>query len=335
MTNVTIKDIAKALNLSTSTVSRAVRDSYEISADTKKKVTEYAKSVHYTPNPIALSLKENKSHSICVIVPEIANNFFSEVINGIDFTAFQRGYHVVIFQTYESFEREQANLENGLARRADGIIMSLSGTTENFEYLDKLRADNIPIVFFDRVPPLDDCYKVVSDNLEGAYKATQHLISQGKKRIAHITSPPVLSITKERLAGYKAALRDNNIDIDQNLVRYCGFEPKEAFQTIDDLIKNHNPDSFFICSDRLALNCFEGLKKNKNVLAEDICIVGYTNLKTAHLLEPPLTTVRQPAFEMGQQATELLFSILNAKGRTIPYQTITLKNELIVRYLVM
>ncbi len=122
------------------------------------------------------------------------------------------------------------------------------------------------------------------------------MISKGKRRIAHITSPPVLSITKERLAGYKAAIKDNNIEIDENLIKYCGFEPNEAFQTIDDIIKNQSPDSFFECSDRLAVNCFEGIKRNKHILPKDISIVGYTNLKTANLLYPPLTTVRQPAF---------------------------------------
>ncbi len=331
MSYITIKDIAKTLGISTSTVSRALRDSYEINEETKQKVLEYAKSVNYSPNPIALSLRENKSHSIGIIVPEIANNYFSEVINGIDSVAYQRGYHVVIFQSHESYEREVSNVHHLLSRKADGLIMSLSGNTNDLEHLQTAMSDGCPIIFFDRVPPLDDTYKVVSDNFEGAYKATQHLISKGKTKIAHITSPPVLSITKERLAGYVAALKDNNIAVDENLIRYCGFEPKEAFNTIEDLIQNHQPDSFFVCSDRLALNCFEGIKNSKHLLDSDISIVGYTNLKNANLLDPPLTTVRQPAFEMGQQAAELLFRILEAKHHKIPYQTIMLKNELIVR----
>ena len=331
MTPITIKDIARTLGISTSTVSRALRDSYEINEETKHKVLEYAKSVNYSPNPIALSLKENKSHSIGILVPEIANNYFSEVINGIDSVAYQKGYHVVIFQSHESYEREVSNLQHVLSRKADGLIMSLSSNTHDYSHLKTVMEENFPIIFFDRVPPLENCYKVVSDNFEGAYKATQHLISKGKRRIAHITSPPVLSITKERLAGYKAAFIDNNIEIDESLIKYCGFEPNEAFQTIDELIRNQKPDSFFVCSDRLALNCFEGIKRSKHILPKDISIVGYTNLKTANLLDPPLTTVRQPAFEMGKQAAELLFNILATKSRIIPFQTITLENELIIR----
>jgi len=331
MSQVTIKDIAKALGISTSTVSRALRDSYEINEETKLKILNYAKSVNYSPNPIALSLKENKSHSIGIIVPEIANNFFSEVINGIDSVAYAHGYHVVTFQSHESYEREISNVQHVLSRKADGLIMSLSSKTNDFEHLIRAMDDGFPIIFFDRVPPIDNVYKVVSDNFEGAYKATEYLLSKVKKRIAHITSPPVLSITRERLSGYKAALTDNGIEINEDLIKYCGFEPKEAFNTIDELIKLQKPDSFFVCSDRLALNCLEVLKNKKNGLPEDITIVGYTNLKTANLLNPTLSTVVQPAFEMGVKAAELLFSILNAKNRKIPYQTISLKNELVIR----
>ena len=331
MANVTIKDIAKALNISTSTVSRALRDSYEISVETKKKIVEYAKSVHYVPNPIALSLKENKGHSICVIVPEIANNFFSEVINGIDSIAVKHGYHVVIFQTHESYEREESNIEHVMSRKVDGMIISLSGTTKNYNLLQEAIDDGFPIVFFDRVPPLDKIYKVVSDNFEGAYKATQFLINSGKKRIAHITTPPILSITIERLEGYKAALKDNQIEIDESLIKYCSFEINDAHQTIEELLNNEKPDSFFICSDRLALNCFESLKNNYASLPKDVAIVGYTNLKSTNLIDLPITIVRQPAFEMGQEAASILISILENKNNKIPHGTIKLSNELIIR----
>jgi LacI family transcriptional regulator len=303
MSNITIKDIAN----------------------------EYAKSVNYHPNPIALSLRENKSYSIGVIVPEIANNYFSEVINGIDSVASQHGYHVVIYQTHESYEREISTIQHVLSRKADGLIISLSVETNDFAHLHSAMEDNFPIIFFDRVPPIENCFKVVSDNYQGAYNATSHLITQGKRRIAHITSPPVLSITRERLAGYKAALNDNNIEVDEQLIRYCGFEPKDAFETIDELIKNQKPDSIFVCSDRLALNCLEAIKNNTGEESKNLGLIGYTNLKTANLLYTPLSTIRQPAFEMGVRAAELLIKILESKNRKVEFQTITLKNELLIR----
>lgn len=331
MSNITIKDIARELNLSTSTVSRALRDSYEISTETKEKVLAYAKKMHYTPNPIALSLKENKSHSICIIVPEIANNFFSEVINGIDFTAYEKGYNVFIFQTHESYEREMANLESGLSRRVDGIIMSLSGTTSEFDYFEKLVEDQTPIVFFDRVPDAPDFHKVVADNFGGAYKGTSYLLKQGKRKIAHVTSPPVLSITRERLDGYKTCLKDHDIPVNESLIKYCGFDPMEAHKTIEALIKEHQPDSFIIGSDRLALHSLEAIKKFQGALSHDIEIVGFTNVKHASLFHPPIHTIRQPAFEMGQQAVNLLIDCMEQKNKIKEPQKIVLSTELVVQ----
>lgn len=209
--------------------------------------------------------------------------------------------------------------------------MSLSSKTNDFEHLIRVMDEGFPIIFFDRVPPIDNVYKVVSDNFEGAYKATEYLISKGKKRIAHITSPPVLSITRERLAGYKAALNQKGLMVNEELIKYCGFTMEETYQTINDLVNNHHPDSFLLCSDRLAVNCLQAIKNLKEKLPDHVEIVGYTNLKTANLLSPALSTVVQPAFEMGVKAAELLFSILNAKNRKIPYQTISLKNELVIR----
>lgn len=330
MSNITIKDIARELNLSTSTVSRALRDSYEISTETKEKVLAYAKKVHYTPNPIALSLKENKSHSICVIVPEIANNFFSEVINGIDFTAYEKGYNVFIFQTHESFQREMANLESGLSRRVDGVIMSLSGTTRDFDYFNDLQQET-PIVFFDRVPDADHFHKVVADNFGGAYQGTSYLIQKGKRKIAHVTSPPVLSITRERLNGYKACLSDHGLAVDESLIKYCGFDPKEAHATIENLIREQQPDSFFIGSDRLALHSLEAIKKYQPDYVSSIEIVGFTNVKHACLFEPVIHTIRQPAFEIGQQAFNLLFECMEHKNKIQEPKKIVLSTELVVQ----
>lgn len=329
--SVTIKDIAKALNISTSTVSRALRGSYEISPETKKLVIEYAESVNYRPNPIALSLKENRSRSIGVIVPEIANHFFSQAINGIEAIAYNRGYHVVIFQSHESYEREVINVAHVRARKVDGLIISLAGDSQQVDHLAKLQSEDFPLVFFDRVPEELIGFKVVADNYQGAYQATQHLIQQGRKRIAHMTSPPFLSITRERLAGYQDALRDHNLPFDESLVRYLSFRQEEAFQAVHQLIHDHQPDAFLTASDRVALNCFAAIKETGKKIPEEVAFIGFSNLKVANLLDPSLSTVVQPAVEMGQSAAELVLDIIEKKNREITPRTVVIPTEVIVR----
>lgn len=330
MHTVTIKDIAKALNLSTSTVSRALRDSYEINPETKRLVLEYAEKLNYRPNPIALSLKENRSRSIGIIVPEIANHFFSQAINGIEAIAYNRGYHVVIFQSHESYEREVVNVQHIITRRVDGLLISLSGHTTDVSHLRELSEMGMPIVLFDRITDEIDTHKVVADNYEGAFKAVEHLILRGRKRIAVIASPPWLSITQERLAGYKAALEKHSLPIDESLIRYCDFGVDEASKTIEQLL-HFKPDAFFIGSDRLALGCLAALKERKINIPKDIALLGFTNLSVAGLLAPPLTVVSQPAFEMGHTAADLLLDLIEKKQRALPFQTIKLPTQLIIR----
>ncbi len=332
METVTIKDIAKALNLSTSTVSRALRGSYEINAETKRLVMEYAEKVNYSPNPIALSLKENKSRAIGVIVPEIANNFFSQAINGIEDVANKRGYHVVIFQSHESYQREITNIQHIIARKVDGLLISLSGQTNDVSHLQEIQQKKLPLVLFDRVSDKIDAHKVVADNFDGAFKATEHLILSGRRRIAHITSPSLLSITKERLMGYQAALEKYQIPYDESLVKYCGFEPEEAKKLIFNLINEQKPDAIFTTSDRLALDCFSAVKEQGIMMPEELSFIGFTNLKVAHLLAPSLSTIVQPAFEIGQTAAELLLdSIERKQNQTELLKTIKIPTEIVVR----
>ncbi len=330
MHTVTIKDIAKALNLSTSTVSRALRDSYEINPETKRLVLEYAEKLNYRPNPIALSLKENRSRSIGIIVPEIANHFFSQAINGIEAIAYNRGYHVVIFQSHESYEREVVNVQHIITRRVDGLLISLSGHTTDVSHLKELSQNGLPIVLFDRITDEIDTHKVVADNYEGTFKAVEHLILRGRRRIAVIVSPPWLSITQERLAGYKAALEKHGLPVDESLIRYCDFGVDEAAKTVE-LLLHLQPDAFFIGSDRLALGCLAALKERKIDIPKDIALLGFTNLSVAGLLDPPLSVVSQPAFEMGHTAADLLLDLIEKKQRALPFQTIKLSTELIIR----
>ncbi|HAQ37891.1 MAG TPA: LacI family transcriptional regulator [Saprospirales bacterium] len=329
MIRTTIKEIAKALNISVSTVSRALRDSHEISEETKIKVLKYAKKVNYTPDPLAQALKAHQSHSICVIVPEIANYFFSEVINGIDTAAYTMGYNVFVFQSFEDYRREIQSIEYGMNRRVDGFIISLSGTTDNFDHLDLLAADKVPTVFFDRVPVNQGIDKVVVDNYEGSYQGIQYLINRGKKRIACLSSSMNLSITKERLAGYFACLKDNGIEADDQLIKFCGFDPYQAVASINEIIEFSKPDAFFINSDRLTLNSLAAIREYSMQKPLDIEIVGFTNIKHYNLLNPRIVPIQQPAWEIGVKTVELLVHKIEKRKPRLEPKTYVMKTRLI------
>jgi LacI family transcriptional regulator len=332
--SVTIKDIAKALNLSTSTVSRALRGSYEISPETKKLVLEYAEKINYRPNPIALSLKERRTRAIGVVVSEIANNFFSQAINGIESIAYNRGYHVIITQSHESQEREKVNVQHLASRGVDGLLVSLSSESEQISYLTELHDKGLPIVFFDRVSNEIETHKVVANNYLGSFHSTEHLIYQDFKRIAHITSSPHLSITKERLEGYKDALAKHKIPFNESLIKYCkhgGMNVEEVEEALNSLFKGKaKPDAIFTAGDRLTTVCFGLLKRVKHKRGE-VGFTGFTNTQVGDLFSPTLTVIRQPAFEIGQTATELLVQMIESKRPVTEFETRMLETSLIIR----
>ncbi len=331
----TIKDIAKALGLSTSTVSRALNGSYEISAETKKLVVEYAEKINYRPNPIALSLKEQKSHSIGVVVCEVANNFFSQAINGIEAVAYDRGYHVIITQTHESSAREITNVEHLLSRHVDGLLVSLSAETTDISPYQYLHDKGFPIVFFDRVATEIDTHKVTVNNFKGAFDATEVLINSGFTKIAHLTNSNNLLISRERFNGYRAALDKHHIEFNPGYIKHCehgGMLKSEVEVAVKELTDLDNPpDAIFTTSDRLTTTCLYILKSMGIKIPDDIAIVGFTNSDVAELFDPPLTVVRQPAFQMGRVATEQLIKMIERKGPVDEYATVKLETELISR----
>lgn len=332
---VTIKDIAKALGFSTSTVSRALRDSYEISTETKKIVLEYAQKINYRPNPIALSLKERRSCSIGVIVCEIANSFFSQAINGIESIAYSKGYNVIISQSHESYKREMIDLQYLASRSIDGLLISVSTETTDFSHLKELHERGLPIVFFDRVVDDITTHKVVVDNQKGASDAVNHLIEKGYKRIAHIANSPYLSITKSRIEGYTQALIKHNIKPDDNLLQYCdhgGLDYDEVEKILKKLLSLRNrPDAIFASADKITTACLRYFKANKIKVPDDIALVGFSNSNLTELLDPPLTIVKQPAFEMGEIATSLLLDLIESKHPITDFETRILETELLVR----
>lgn len=333
--SITIKDIAKALGFSTSTVSRALRDSYEISAETKRIVLEYSSKINYRPNPIALSLKERKSHSIGVVVCEVANNFFSQAISGMESIAYNRGYHVILTQTHESYEREMVNVNHLASRSVDGLLVSLSSGTTNLNHFKNLIDKGLPIVFFDRLPKEINAHKVASNNFEGAFKATEHLIGSGFKTIGHLANAAHLSISTERLAGYKAALDKYGIPYRENLVKYCG-RGGMVYEEVENAVKEllglkNKPDAILITSDRLSTSCLTALNHLGLSVPNDVAIAGFTNSNTAELFDPPLTTIRQPAFKIGQLAIEKLIGVIESKYPVTQFTTQLLDTEFTVR----
>lgn len=332
---VTIKDIAKALGLSTSTVSRALRDSYEISQETKKLVLDYAQKINYHPNPIALSLKERRSRSIGVIVIEIANSFFSQVINGVESIAYNRGYNVIIAQSRESSERELLNLQYLTSRSIDGLIVSVSAETNDYAFFRDLSDRGMPIVFFDRVVDEIGTHKVIVDNYKGAYDATMHLVQNGYRNIATLSNPDVLSIARERLAGYKAALQDSGLGLKGELIKYCyhgGMILSEVESAMNELLSlKKKPDAILACSDKLTTGCLRIMKARGLRVPDEIALVGFSNTDLTELLEPPLSVIRQPAFEMGELATNMLLQLIESKRPVTDFETRVLSTELLVR----
>jgi LacI family transcriptional regulator len=331
----TIKDIAKALGVSTSTVSRALKGSYEIGAETKKLVQEYAEKVNYRPNPIALSLKDQKSHSIGVVVCEVANDYFSQAINGIESIAYNLGYHVIITQTHESFDRETVNVQHLLSRHVDGLLVSLSAQTTDTSQYKYLHEKGFPIVFFDRIAADINTHRVVADNFKGAFDATELLIKSGFKKIAHLTNSNNLSITVERLNGFKAALDKHGIEFKPGYLKNCehgGMIYDEIEFAVKALLAmDDRPEAIFIGSDRLTINCMSILKKLGVKVPDDLALAGFTNSDVVDLFDPPLTVVRQPAFQIGQKATELLIKTIESKWPVEEFTTERVDTQLIER----
>ena len=331
----TLKDIAKALGLSTSTVSRALRDTHEISAETKKVVLEYAEKINYRPNPIALSLKERRSKSIGVLVSEVANHYFSQAINGIESIAYDRGYHVIITQTHESYEREKINIQHLASRSVDGLLVSLSAETSDTTHLKNLHQRGLPIVFFDRIATDIDTHKIVANNEKGAFEATEFLIKKGYQRIAHLTSTSHLSISIERLIGYKKALEKHNIPVRDAYIKHCahgGMFLDEVENAITSLMNlPEKPDAIFVAGDRLSVGCLMVLKKLNINVPDDIGIAGFSNSDVLDLLNPPLTAVHQPAYEIGQIATEMLINLIESKYPVYEFENKVLDTSLFIR----
>lgn len=333
---VTIKDIARELGISPSTVSRALKDHPDISPETKKAVNELAEKLNYQPNIVALSLRQSKTNTIGVVIPEIVHFFFSTVISGIESVAYEAGYNVILTQSNESFEREATDLKALFNSRVDGMLISISRETQNYEHIESILAKEVPIVFFDRMYTNPNTSKVIVDDYVGAHEAVLHLIQQGCKRIAHLESAPGLAIAEDRKRGYLDALTENGLPADESLIMICPTGSlEEGKAAAEKLLKfKPRPDAIFANNDMLAMGAMLAIKQNGLKIPDDVALVGFSNWFFSALMDPPLSSVDQPGFEMGQEAAKLLIRQIEKQGKddeAISPETRVLKTRLIIR----
>jgi LacI family transcriptional regulator len=332
MAAVTLKDIAKRLGLSPSTVSRALRDHPKISPETKKRVIAMANRYHYQPDSIAQSLQNRKTKTIGVIVPQIKQGFFASVINGIEEVAYKAGYLIIVSQSNEEYEREVFNTRAMVANRVAGLLVSLSISTKNIDHFTSLQWRGVPIVFFDRISDEIPASKVVVDDYRGAYKAVSHLIESGYRRIAHLAGPKHLSIGSERRRGYMDALVKAGLPLEADLIVYGGLDDTDGIVGFHKLLNHSNmPDAIFAVNDPVATGAFLSIKECGMNVPRDIGLVGFSNNKISSLLDPPLTTVEQPSYEMGKTAVALLLEQIEDEERSFEPKTVQLKTQLIIR----
>jgi len=334
-TYITIKDLARELNISPSTVSRALKDHPDISKETTKVVKDLAKKLNYQPNSLAMGLRQNKSNTIGVIIPQIVHFFFSTVISGIEDVAYSKGYSVIISQSNDGFDREKFYIQELYNHRVDGFLISVSKETASSEHIDAIIEKGIPLVFFDRALEGVACSKVLVDDFTGAYEATKHLVEQGYTRIAHFAGPKNLSISQKRLEGYKKALMDGGLGIDDNLIFFEGETTNEEYAydlTLKLLKQRSRPQAIFANNDMAAIGARSAVISKGLKVPDDMAIVGFSNWMLTTLIDPPMSTVDQPGFEMGQEAAKLLIKEIESRDAGfVEPETITLKTQLIIR----
>lgn len=314
---VTIKDIAKELNISCSTVSRALKDFPGISPHTRKAVKDLAQQYNYRPNSVALSLRNQRTNVIGVIIPETVHFFFSTVISGIEDEAMKEGYNVMICQSIESFEREADSIDALMSARVDGLLVDISRETSDLAHLQKVVEEGVPMVFFDRLVEGMNAPSVIVDDYQGAYDAVEHLINEGCKNIVHLAGPENLIIGRKRVEGYSSALEDNSMPVKKDFIIECrNGTQDEAEKAMDELLASGKViDGVFASNDMAALGAIQSIKKAGLKIPEDIAVIGYSDWQFCSLVHPSLSSVAQPGYEMGKEACKLIFQEINKTNK--------------------
>lgn len=328
----TLRDIADALHVSISTVSRALKDSYQISQATKKEIIELARAMDYIPNPLALGLLKNKSFTVGVVVPKIGYHYNSAAISGMEEVLNQYGYSVMICQSNESHEQEVIHVKNLVASRVDGIIASLAESTTDISHFTYAQEKGIPVIFFDRVPEYARATRIMVDNEAGAMTAVEHLIACGKRKIAYIAGPKNLRISAIRYQGYKKALQKHQLPIDPNLLIHCEFTEEMGYKSCCEMISEGKDfDGIFAVNDRTCAGAMAALYEYSIRIPDDVAVIGFNDEPFDVFLQPPLTTIRQPAFEIGKEAARIFLDEREFDYENFAPQTVVLETRLIER----
>jgi DNA-binding LacI/PurR family transcriptional regulator len=326
----TIKDIAIALNISTSTVSRAMRDAPDVKAETKAAVKALSEKLDYQPNRLALSLLNRQTNTIGVIIPNL-DYVLSTMVKGIDEVALGAGYTVMVCQSDESYGREMVNTKRLLDSLVDGFIVSVSSETKVFEHIKKIQDKKIPLVLFDRIVNNIAAPKIRLDNIDGGIQATEHLIEQGFKKIAILAGPENLNISNKRMEGYLQTLKAHGLRSDKGHIIHCDFNQQYAYEATKELIASKNrPDAIFTISDRMAIGAMLAIKEKGLSMPDDIGLVGFNNEPIVSLVTPAISSVEMYAFEIGK-ATAKAYIEMMSTGNDMSDQEIIIKPKLFVR----
>jgi LacI family transcriptional regulator len=328
---ISINDIAKALGISPSTVSRALKDHPDISTETKKIVQEYAARVNYRPNALALSLKKQRSNTLGLIIPQIVHHFFSSIISGIEELAYSKGYRLIICQSNEDYQREVINTQVLFDHRVDGILVSQSKTTRESDHFKDLIDSGIPLVFFDRICESLATDRILTDDYGGAYLATKHLIERGARKILHLASPDHLQIGRQRAEGFLKAVCDSSLSADDQKILQCDTR-EEVFELKDKILELASGiDAIFAVNDFTAIAAMQIIQQAGFKVPMDIKVVGFGNDPIAGIAHPTLTTIEQDGFTIGNTAVELLIKRIENPSTFIDFQNIVIPVRLFQR----
>lgn len=329
--DITIYDIAKALNVSAATVSRGLKNHPSISKETKRKIVEVARHMGYQQNVFASNLRKKRTNTIGVVVPRLNSYFMSAVISGMEKVANQAGYNLIISQSLESVNKEMANVQTMFNSRVDGLLISLASNTENIEHLEFMLQKGIPLIFFDRIFNHPDCTSIVIDNCQAGYEITHHLLQQGCRRIMHITHDLRSNVYADRLRGYQKALAEYQLAYDpallltNNLSDQDGIEAARTIMAMPEL-----PDGIFVANDTCAVSCMSALEEMGVQVPQEIALAGFNNDAVSKVVRPKLTTIHYPGQQMGEVAVSTLVGMLS-NSPTANLNRIVLRHELIVR----
>ncbi|MBI2729690.1 MAG: LacI family DNA-binding transcriptional regulator [Sphingobacteriales bacterium] len=334
----TIKEIAKQLNISVSTVSRALHDHPNIGLRTKMRVQQLAKDLNYEPNQTAIFFQQGKTYTIGVILPELSEAFFSSAISGIEDAAHKGNYTVLLGQSHDDVEKEKHLLDTFRKHRVDGLLVSISKNTNNYEHFEALQRYNIPVVFFDRIPKIPNIHYVACNMINGTVQAINFLFKKAHRIIGMINGPEKLPATKERLEGYIQAMTKSRLKYDPNLVVNCNLTKEDVAAATEKLLSGkRKPTAIVTFNDYVALDAVQQARKMKLKINKDVCFVSYANLPISNYTAfPPLASVEQFPYQQGQKATETLIELLqkktdeSAENNNVTYYKIILESQLIV-----